>query len=34
MSYSVEKKRKVILDNYNHPRQQVELTELKVKSVE
>jgi NifU-like protein involved in Fe-S cluster formation len=32
--YSPEKKRKIILDNYSQPGQQVELEELKKKSVE
>ena len=34
MIYSPEEKRKIILDNYNHPSQQVELEELKKKSAE
>jgi len=34
MLYSPEEKRKIILDNYTHPSQQVELEELKKKSEE
>jgi NifU-like protein involved in Fe-S cluster formation len=34
MPYSSEKKRKIILDNYSHPSQQVELKELEKKSAE
>ena len=34
MLYSPEQKRKIILDNYSCPSQQVELAELKKKSVE
>jgi hypothetical protein len=34
MLYSPEEKRKIILDNYTHSSQQVELEELKKKSEE
>ncbi|MCE8169386.1 MAG: iron-sulfur cluster assembly scaffold protein [Candidatus Moeniiplasma glomeromycotorum] len=34
MLYSLQEKRKIILDNYNQPNQQIELEELKKKSAE
>lgn len=34
MLYSPEEKRKIILNNYSQPSQQVELEELKKKSIE
>ncbi|RHZ35463.1 iron-sulfur cluster assembly scaffold protein [endosymbiont GvMRE of Glomus versiforme] len=34
MLYSPEEKRKIILDNYNNPSKQVELEELKEKSID
>jgi len=34
MLYSPDKKRKIILDNYSQPSQQIELVELEKKSVE
>jgi len=34
MIYSPDEKRKIILDNYSHPSQQIELEELKKKSEE